>query len=292
MRVADGAFKPSSNGGYLHRLTDGFAPQLPTRQQPVAPAIPLAPIEQRHTVYTALLDALTLNEHHADDLLRRGLHDTFAAYNLFASVPGGAMARAITVRLSQQYDLGGVPGFYREGEDEFDSYLQPEWRLNLTDWHAGYLIPVRDLAGRIQAIQVRRDHVEPRYCWLSSAGKPDGTTSGTPLHFAAPHRLESGSVVITEGPLKAEVVAQYTNSAVIALAGVSSVKPTLGASLTHLGVTRARIAFDMDWKAKPEVAAALGRLGENLQQAGLTVTYLDWSESTSKGLDDLLVEVA
>jgi hypothetical protein len=121
-------------------------------------------------------------------------------------------------RFAARFDLHGVPGFYREAK---------EWQLNISDWQAGYFIPVRDLAGRIQALQIRRDDGAPRYCWLSSSNKPDGTTSSAPLHFAAPHRLESGSVIITEGALKSEVIAQFSDSAVIALAVWLTSKRTL-----------------------------------------------------------------
>lgn len=287
MRVAENAIKQTANGGYLHSLGESE-----TRSRNVAqfnkPVTPLTPIERRHAVYTALFESLMLNGRHADDLLRRGLHDTFTASNLFASVPSKAMAQAITTELARQHDLTGVPGFYREAEDEFDSYLQAEWQLNINDWHAGYFVPVRDLAGRIQAAQIRRECGDPRYVWLSSANKLDGATSGTPLHFAAPHRLESGSVIVTEGVLKAEYVAQHWDCAVIAVAGVSSFKPSIGVALKKIGVREARIAFDADWSRKSEVRFALERLGTFLRQAGLIVTVLNWQESLGKGLDDLL----
>jgi phage baseplate assembly protein gpV len=100
-------------------------------------------------------------------------------------------------------------------------------------------------------------------------------------------------VIVTEGPIKAEVIAQFTNSAVVAVAGVSSFKSSIGVALKNIGVRQVRIAFDADWVSKSEVRVALERLGGLLQKAGLTVTRLDWSKNQGKGLDDvLLTEVA
>ncbi len=282
MRVADGAASESANGGYVHVLREQERePWTPLPRPPRFPAAQpetyLAPIERRHTVYTALLESLTLSEPHADDLQRRGLYDTFIAHGLFASVP----AAGGCADLAAQHDLRGVPGFFRE---------PGAWRLAISDWHAGYFVPVRDVAGRVQALQIRRNESEPRYCWLSSKDKADGVTSGAPPHFAAPQRLEHGSVIVTEGSLKADVIAQFCDSAVIGLAGVTNSKPGFGAALRTLGVERVQIAFDADWHSNQAVRGALVKLGELLRQSGLSVSLLDWQMIDGKGLDDLLMQ--
>jgi hypothetical protein len=69
---------------------------------------------------------------------------------------------------------------------------------------------------------------------------------------------------------------------------VANFKANLGASLKLLGVRRARIAFDADWRSKKEVGSQFERLGRTLLIDGLTVSWLDWSWNDGKGLDDLL----
>jgi len=73
------------------------------------------------------------------------------------------------------------------------------------------LIPVRDGAGRIQACQMRLPFAAKkglRYLWLSSSDLPNGTGSGSPLHFK--FRLadlpRDARIVIVEGVLKADVL--------------------------------------------------------------------------------------
>ncbi len=281
-RVAEGSIRESRNGGYIHVLIERerkeWRPWRPPIARPTGQTI--APIERRHAAYTAILESLRLSERHADDLLRRGLHDTFIGYNLFASTPAKSEAKAVCADLVKRLDLTGVPGCYRDGRV----------RLNVGEWSAGYFVPVRDLAGRIQGMHIRRDDGSPRYVWFSSNGKTEGATSGTPIHFAAPHRLERGSVIVTEGALKADIIAQFAESAVIGLAGVGSFKAGLGAALKSLGVTKARIAFDADWRSNPAVSAAIERLGATLNSAGLAVSLLDWTLTDGKGLDDLLTK--
>ena len=54
--------------------------------------------------------------------------------------------------------LAGVPGFYKS---------QGQWTLKIPG--RGILIPVRDVQGQIQGLQVRLDNVEKRkFRWLSS----------------------------------------------------------------------------------------------------------------------------
>jgi DNA primase len=287
-RVSDGSVKEFRNG-WLHILRERERDEWQPTYQPPKPKLqsteaPLAPLAHRNEVYTAWLDDLNLSGGHADELARRGLHDTTAAYQLYATVPSQAKADAITTSLAARFDLRGVPGFYRQAG---------KWWLNVGDWCAGYFVPCRSLSGRIEALQIRKDEGEPRYIWLSSAKKPEGVSSGAPMHFAAPHRLKSGSVIITEGALKAEVIAQFTTSGVIGLAGVSNFKDSFDAALKLLGVRRVQIAFDADWRDNPQVQRALKRLGQKLSAAGLIVSMLNWDLAKGKGLDDVLArEVA
>lgn len=284
MRVEDGALRESRNGGFVHVLKESEYKAWPNpihTNVSQSATLAMAAIGQRHAVYTALLESLTLTGRHGDDLLRRGLHDTFIANNLFASVPGQSKAKIVCAVLTSRFDLSGIPGFFRQGDG---------WRLAVGNWCAGYFVPVRDLAGRIQALQIRRDRGDSRYVWLSSKEKLEGTTSGAPVHFAASHRLRQGNVIITEGALKADVIAQFTECAVIGLAGVNSYKAKFGVALKAAGVRAVQIAFDADWQKNLAVSKRLERLGPILRDAGLKVSLLDWSLSEGKGLDDVLAK--
>lgn len=304
-REANGSVRDYGNS-WLHVLHERERDDWqPSRQaaKPAIPEAPLAPIERRHAAYTALLELLTLTERHSSDLLRRGLHDTTIARELYATVPAPSENQFIepgqrikpaelAARLATHFNLSGVPGFYGGGEDEFEAYIQLGWLLNVSDWYAGYFVPFRDLAGRIQALQIRRDSEKERYRWLTSRERPGGVSSGAPMHFAAPHRLKSGSVIITEGALKAEIIAQFTGVAVIGLAGVGNFKPGLGEALKALHVKRVQIAFDADYRSKPHVRHELKKLGQLLSTAGLAVSVLNWNLGTGKGLDDVLAKEA
>ena len=98
------------------------------------------------TVYEDLLKLLTLYPRHREDLKRRGLPDKFIEARGYKSIPDDREERKkICARLAEKHDLSSVPGFVKCGND-YTMVAAP-----------GYLIPVRDLAGRIRCFQVRRD---------------------------------------------------------------------------------------------------------------------------------------
>lgn len=280
MRVAEGAVSTTKNGGYLHRLRErDFQPVPLVQRKPEPP--PAAPVEQRHVVYEALLDALPLSGPHADNLAARGLSDLTIARNSYATLPGTSKAiYQACETLATFYDLTNVPGFF----------LDYEQRWRFTARSPGFLIPVRDIEGRIQACQIRQDS-GTRYIWLSSPNRNGGASSGAPVHFARPWRaLTTGEAIITEGALKSDVIAERLDCCVVGIPGVSSFALNfaswLGDKLPTL--TTAYVAYDADWCAKSEVRAALRRLLDTLAEAGLNAALLKWDKA--KGLDDLLVK--
>jgi hypothetical protein len=97
-------------------------------------------------------------------------------------------------------------------------------------------------------------------------------------------------VIITEGALKAEIIAEHLDLAVIGMAGVSTFPCDFGAELRqhHPALQNVRVAFDSDWHDKPEVGRALLRLLDVIESAGFTVTVLDWAYRSNygKGFDD------
>jgi len=163
--------------------------------------------------------------------------------------------------------------------------------LNVNYWHQGLMVPVRDVEGRIEGFQIRRAEVtddSPRYVWLSSSSKSDGTSSGAPVHFRNVEAMrESGRAIITEGALKGDIIAHYTDRGVITVQGVSSFKDDFGKKLREQipELHKVSIAFDADYARNPNVQRALTRLSETLQQADLEAERLKWEESEGKGLD-------
>lgn len=282
-RVADGARNTARDGRFIHVIRAAANQPIHVHSRPLTWTI--ASIEQRHAVYEQFLENGALAGYHADDLMRRGLSDTEIARNLYSSYPTSTTIPCrYTAKIAAQFDLTGIPGFFRYGD---------HWRF--VAGGPGFFIPVRDVQGRIQACQVRLDRGSLRYIWFSSGNSDDrgGTSSGAPIHFARPWRaLSSGECVITEGALKADIIAEHLDACVVAVAGVTCFNDNFGLWLRdRLPALRiALIAFDSDWHVKPPVEAAMLRMMAAIENAGLEGGLLDWSGA--KGLDDLLSEEA
>jgi hypothetical protein len=135
---------------------------------------------------------------------------------------------------------------------------------------------------------------EPRYVWLSSSNKAEGSSSGAPIHYRNPEQARrTGQVIITEGALKADIASHLLGgNAVIAVAGVQSFQDDFGQRLkTQLPELRqAIIAFDADAERNPIVRQALDRLAETLRSAGLDMREMRWDESQGKGIDDYMLK--
>jgi hypothetical protein len=242
-----------------------------------------AEADRLHDVYSALLSELTLTTAHGDELLIcRGLSDTTIAHNLYASVPDAAEGSTVAASLARRLDLRGVPGFYRE---------EGRWRLSV--WAKGFYIPYRDECGRIIGVQIRRDgNADPKYVWLSSKDKPDGIPATACLHFSKPDIAErDGTILVTEGALKAERISDFTDLPVVALAGVSATNPdTFTQYLLRVfpRLKGVKVCFDMDWQQKTEVRSALLRLLRRLKETALEVKGATWDVALGKGYDDYL----
>jgi hypothetical protein len=280
--------KQAEDGRYIHILTDfnnhatyTTSPSLIKESEPKK-----ADAKTCDAVYTALLSHLKLNPEHGDGLLyERGLSDSTIANKLYASVPDKARGYRLARALARFFDLRGVPGFY---------YQAGRWHLNVSV--NGFYVPYRDECGRIVGLQIRRDgKQEPKYLWLTSVDKPEGSSPGAPLHFAQPYLVEqSGEVIITEGALKADRISEFADVATVALAGVTAMNPEkLVARIKQAlpSLQSAVIGFDIDWQEKSEVKAALFRLKRKLEITELNVTIRTWNPALGKGLDDVLFQI-
>lgn len=140
--------------------------------------------------------------------------------------------------------------------------------------------------GRFQLMSMGKAR---RYAWVSSDGKPSGSSPGAPLHWAFPQgRPEHPDVVwVTEGPLKADVLAELRNDVAIALPGVTNVG-NLVERLVARQTKWAIIAHDMDADTNIHVAIATARLAADLKAAGIKTVRAQWNPDY-KGIDDALV---
>jgi hypothetical protein len=155
----------------------------------------------------------------------------------------------------------------------------------------GILIPVRDISGRIQGLQIRRDNADKRkYRWVSSADIENGTGCKAEgwVHTAG---SAGDCVLLIEGPLKADIVYYLTGQTTVAVPGVNSLKhleKTLR-ELTELGLKRVMTTFDMDFLKNPHVQTGYTELTNLLERLELSFgTYL-WSPDYN-GLDDYIWE--
>ena len=237
--------------------------------------LPLTDIDARHETYAALLGKLSLASDHRENLLSRGLTDeqirTFG-YKTMPVVGFSALAKQLQ---AEGYYLGGVPGFYHTKEGNW-TFVQER---------RGILIPARDQDGKIQGLQIRLDKIKKgKFRWISSIGKQDGCKAEGWTHMIGNPKP---TVLLTEGPLKADVIHYITGQTVIAVPGVNSLKH-LKETLEYLqsqGTTKVMTCFDMDYLKNPHVRDGYYNLANILAEVGIEYgTYL-W-DPQFKGLVD------
>ena len=245
---------------------------------PVVAEVPPTDIASRSDTYTGLLSKLTLASDHRQNLRNRGLSDEEIDRLGYRTTPVVGMQTIARQLQSSGYYLSGVPGFYRK---------DGKWSFACES--RGILIPVRDSKGRIQGMQIRRDNAARRkFRWVSSSGRTDGCKAEGWVHIAGEPR---NMVLLTEGPMKADVIHYLTGQTVLAVAGVNALTQLelILPQLYEQGVERIMTAFDMDFMENPHVQGGYRTLVSLLSDAGFRYgTYL-W-DPRYKGLDDYVWE--
>ncbi len=171
---------------------------------------PVADIETRHKTYMALLEKLSLASDHIENLLQRGLKEDEIQQLGYRTTPVVGMTKMAKELVQEGCALSGVPGFYRTEDDQ--------WKFTVNQ--RGILIPVRDGKGRIQGMQIRRDDVKKRkFRWVSSAELKNGCKAEGWTHLAG---APAETMLLTEGPMKADVIHALTGLAVLAVPGVNA----------------------------------------------------------------------
>lgn len=240
---------------------------------------PLTDVDTRHATYTALLSRLTLAADHKENLLNRGLTEKGIARLGYKSTPVVGMSAIAAQLQSEGLYLAGVPGFYRTESGSWTFIHEKR----------GILVPVRDQFGRIQGLQIRRDNVTRRkFRWVSSTERPDGCRAEGWVHLAGPVQSKA---ILTEGPMKADVIHALTGMTVLAVPGVNALTQ-LEAALNDLrkeGLEEIKTAFDMDFATNQHVQNGYDSLLALLGSMGFQYgTYL-W-DPRYKGLDDYIWE--
>lgn len=240
---------------------------------------PLTDIDARNETYQALLRKLSLANDHRDNLLSRGLSASVIADKGYKTTPVVGFTTLAKQLQADGLYLGGIPGFYRTQEGNWTFAYQKR----------GIIVPVRDLQGRIQGLQVRRDNVSRRkYRWISSSERQDGCRASGFVHVAGPIREE---IILIEGPLKADVVNSLTGQTLVAVPGVNALTEleTVLHELHTLGVKKLMTAFDMDFLKNRYVQDGYYELLRLIDSVGLRFgTYL-WNPAFN-GLDDYVWE--
>jgi len=172
----------------------------------------LASIEDRNRTYSMLLSMLVLADAHKENLLKRGLTEAQIEQNGYKSTPLFGFKKLTKRLLDAGCQVEGVPGFYQE---------EGEWTLHFSKKTAGYLVPYRDMQGRIQGMQIRLNQPFDgcKYMWMSSVNFHMGVSSGSPVHLAG--ELGATVVYITEGGLKGDVAHALSGETFGCIAGVN-----------------------------------------------------------------------
>lgn len=238
---------------------------------------PITDIEARHATYSALLSKLSLAPDHKENLLNRGLSSDDIKRLEYRTTPVAGMMQIAKQLQTDGLYLAGVPGFYRDDSGSWTFIHEKR----------GILIPVRDMFGRIQGLQIRRDNVQKRkFRWVSSTEMNDGCKAEGWTHLAGPVRP---LIVLTEGPMKADIINALTGLTVLAVPGVNTLTQ-LEATLTELrseGLVEVKTAFDMDFASNHHVQNGYNSLLQLLVDMGFRYgTYL-W-DPAYKGLDDYI----
>lgn len=278
----------NANGAWLHPLDAETAATLP---KVVDNSLPLASVEVRHEFYTKFLDGLALKASHYRHLrqVRRLSRDAICNAQ-FKSVPsrfdGDNLVRSVT------NENPGIPGLFTTVGGKLCLHCAG---IN------GFYIPIRDHLGRIQALQFRKmGSSGARYLMLSGAPKEihKRASAGTPNHFIR-FNAESRSVLVVEGILKAEIVAEYAS--VIGL-GACPIVACVGTGTAGEMARQVRLlmpklqvvwtAFDRNASGKSETDTREreAKLHRQFREWGMWTDAVQWEGE--KGLDDYLLRIA
>ena len=173
----------------------------------------------------------------------------------------------------------GIPGFYR-----YHGY----WCFN---YQFGTMIPVRNYLGEIVGFQVRTESGKLRYITISSGKLPDGTGAKCRVHFPVhnPRINASTKLLLTEGPLKADVslcLSHKSTTAFVAIMGVNNTKDLelVLDQIKQKGCKSVYNALDMDRLTNPHVLKASDNIKKMVEERGMRWVELYWDRPSAESV--------
>lgn len=287
-------------------------------------------IDLRDSVYSAYIDELSLGEKHYNDLLNRGLSPRMIEKNRYVTVPSvgfNTFAEASLIKsgkVSGSTDEEILSNWMKigKGRSIIPGIYVKQGRFYFVKRREGILIPYRDFQGRISGFQIRKNNLPDtaseeerknfaKYTFFVSSEKDTGCgVSGTEqIHFTG-FDFKSNAcpdvISLTEGPLKADIASYLSGvrdyltgrentiklNPYLALIGVSNTSqlPQTLSLLKERGLKKVRVCVDMDYRDKWQVADAMNKICDSIEQIGLEVVLVSW-DPTYKGIDDYLLSV-
>jgi DNA primase len=248
---------------------------------------------------SSLIDSSSpvLTKEHLDYLHGRGISDEEIQRFGYFSMPDrkilSPLKQVMKLHGLEATDLIGVPGFYREINTNRITMVSP----------AGVGIPIRDLEGRIIAIQIRKDKLlfdgDNRYTWFSSSfiySSPKyndlfdgGCSTGSPQDVILAENPASKAVLITEGHFKAAAFSKRFRCNAVSVQGVGNYRGIDEVLNGMEGAERVLIGFDADMETNLQVFKhTLGLVKLIRANTHLEPFYAVWDVRKGKGLDDLI----
>jgi hypothetical protein len=224
-----------------------------------------------------LLAKLRLDDNDRKALERRGMSAEEIQRGLYRTLPveGRAKLAQALVDIGADTSLPGLT--LKSGKNR--AYTSLAGR-------AGLIVPVFDVQGRVVALRIRANDAGAKYQWLSGSSS-GGAGSGVHVHVPPRKGLDTSTVRITEGELKAAIATERTDTLTISIPGVSMWNLALPI-IEELGASRVLVAFDSDYRHKAQVKRALEGLLAELRRRGLAHAVETW-DPVHKGIDDALV---
>jgi len=252
----------------------------------VTPELPIASSAVRNNTYSNLLSMLSLGATHRESLLLRGLSGEDVVKLGYKTTPAVRATKIVTELLNRGCELEGVPGFYCDK-------ATGKWMLDIRA--SGIMLPDRNAAGEIEAIQIRLDKVrKSKFNNLTSVDKYCGTSALCCPHFVG-ITTDTDTVYLTEGVMKADIAHHLSRElgcprAFVGLTGVGNINQFTRAleELSRMNIKKIKVAFDMDAAVNENVRMAKARVLETGCDAGFEMTPISW-DLKWKGIDDLLL---
>lgn len=267
-----------------------------------------APLEIRDFIYASLLRLSPASKYECLTIGKKGLRERgLENFEDYGALPCSAserkdLAARIRLLLNQNFPsfvrenprgLAHIPGFWTNDYGQACLWSEKDFQRPML------LIPYRNPWGKIQSCQIRFsgsiNRGQKRYLWLSLPSM-QSAGSGTPIHYANwkdfGAACSNRPVLITEGALKADVVAKFCpHFLIVANSGVSCAHEIIAR------ITRGKkvsLAFDNDYHDNPAVIRQLAKLilliseFDDSKVSVKNTAILIWDRSY-KGIDDALL---